>query len=64
MTVRELRVKGSTPGLSSGNYLRGPRMTQGVDGAPSLPAQGLISPIRRAHPPEARPASELHAPPP
>lgn len=63
MTVRGLRVKGGTSGPSVGNYLWGPGMTQGVAGAPFLPAQGLISSTRPPRPPQARPASELQAPP-
>ena len=63
MTVRGLRVKGGTSGLSVGNYLCGPGMTQEVAGAPFLRAQGLISSIKLPPPPQAHPASELRAPP-
>lgn len=38
-------------------------MTQGVGGAPSLPARGRVSRIGPAPPPQARPASARHAPP-
>lgn len=51
---------GDTPGLSSS---LGPGMTQGVHRAPSLSAQGRISPVNPPPPPQARPASARHAPP-
>ena len=50
MTVRGLRVKRGTSGPSIWNYLCGPGMTQGVAGAPFLPAQGLISSTRPPSP--------------